>query len=81
MAVRVLFFATIAELAGTREMFLESAGIPDAGSVFDRIVRDVPSLEPRRNTILLAVNNEFARPDTPVRDGDEIALFPPVSGG
>ena len=28
-----------------------------------------------------AVNGEFARPDDPVADGDEIALFPPVTGG
>ena len=81
MAVRVLFFATIAELAGRREMVLETAGTIDAGSVFDQLAREIPSLETRRNSILLAVNSEFARPETPVRDGDELALFPPVSGG
>ncbi len=81
MAIRVLFFATVAELTGRREMEFESAGQPDAGSVFNHIIRQFPSLESRRDSIIIAVNSEFARPDTPVRDGDEIALFPPVSGG
>jgi molybdopterin converting factor subunit 1 len=80
MAIRVLFFATIAELTGKRELVLDES-YPDAGSVFQHLAREFPSLESRRNTILFAVNSEFARPDTPVRDGDEVALFPPVSGG
>jgi sulfur-carrier protein len=32
-------------------------------------------------SVLTAVNQEIARPDTPIRDGDEIAIFPPVTGG
>jgi molybdopterin converting factor small subunit len=32
-------------------------------------------------TVRCAVNQEFARPDTPVAAGDEIAFFPPVTGG
>jgi molybdopterin synthase sulfur carrier subunit len=31
--------------------------------------------------VLAAVNQEMARPDTPVADGDELAFFPPVTGG
>jgi molybdopterin converting factor subunit 1 len=81
MAIRVLLFATIADLAGTSEVTLEALGHPDAGSILDRLIRAYPSLETRRNLILFAVNSEFARPDTPVCDGDEIAFFPPVSGG
>jgi len=32
-------------------------------------------------SLLAAVNMEYARPDQPVRDGDEVAFFPPVTGG
>lgn len=31
--------------------------------------------------LMAAVNQEMARPETPVRDGDEVAIFPPVTGG
>jgi sulfur-carrier protein len=32
-------------------------------------------------TVLVAVNQEMARPETSIQDGDEVALFPPVTGG
>ncbi len=31
--------------------------------------------------VRVAVNQEYARPDHPLREGDEVALFPPVTGG
>jgi molybdopterin converting factor subunit 1 len=81
MGIRVLFFATLADIAGLHEITLESAGLPDVNSVFVRSARDFPALEAHRKSILFAVNSEFARPETPVHDGDEVAFFPPVSGG
>ena len=34
-----------------------------------------------RKAVRAAVNREFAEPDTPVAPGDEVAFFPPVTGG
>jgi sulfur-carrier protein len=34
-----------------------------------------------RSRLRVAVNQDFARPDAPVRAGDEVAIFPPVTGG
>ena len=31
--------------------------------------------------VLMAVNLDYVKPDAPVRDGDEVAFFPPVTGG
>lgn len=81
MSIRVLFFASLADIAGTRETAVDSAGIPDVISIFDRFAKEFPALESHRSSVLLALNSEFARPNSPVRDGDEVAFFPPVSGG
>jgi molybdopterin converting factor subunit 1 len=81
MSIRVLFFATLADLTGMREAELEAAAFPNVASIFERFAREFPPLEARRPSVLCAVNAEFARPDSPVRDGDEVAFFPPVSGG
>ncbi len=81
MSIRVLFFASLAEITGMRETRVPAADFPDAGSVFDKFAADFPPLEACRASVLFAVNSEFARPGSPVRDGDEIAFFPPVSGG
>ena len=81
MSIRVLFFASLADITGAREFAVDAAGFTDIHSVFDSFVRDYPALESHRSSVLFAVNSSFAHAETPVRDGDEIAFFPPVSGG
>jgi molybdopterin synthase sulfur carrier subunit len=81
MSIRVLFFASLADIAGTRETTVDAAAVTDIASVFDKFARESPSLEKYRSSVLFALNSEFARPGSQVRDGDEVAFFPPVSGG
>lgn len=50
-------------------------------SLFDQYARRFPSLAGMASSIVLARNQEFAGPATPLADGDEIAFLPPVSGG
>lgn len=81
MSLHILFFASLADISGMRETRLDAAGFTDVQSVFEKFAKDFPGLAAYRASLLSAVNSEFARPDAPVHDGDEIAFFPPVSGG
>ncbi len=81
MSIRVLFFASLSDIAGMRETSVDPSGFTDVLSVFDKFAKDFPSLEKYRSSVLFALNSEFASSDSPVQDGDEVAFFPPVSGG
>ena len=81
MSIRVLFFASISDIVGMRETSVDAADFKDVKSIFDRFARQNPSLETYRSSVLYALNSEFARSGSPVHDGDEVAFFPPVSGG
>jgi molybdopterin synthase catalytic subunit len=74
-------FAIQRELAATREVTLE---LPAGASVADAwaaLEARYPVLAPGRPSVRFAVNGEYAGPDTPLADGDEVAMIPPVSGG
>jgi molybdopterin synthase sulfur carrier subunit len=81
MSIRVLFFASISDIIGMRETSVHAADFKDVKSIFDRFAQEKSSLEAYRSSVLCALNSEFARMDSPVHDGDELAFFPPVSGG
>lgn len=81
MRVRVRLFAAIAEAAGTRDLTLEFADGALAGDARDAVAARYPSVALVCARVALAVNAEYAPPEQPLRDGDEVALIPPVSGG
>jgi molybdopterin synthase catalytic subunit len=69
------------DIAGVGGETLELAEGATLGSVFDGYAAKFPELERRRSSIMLARNQEFGTPATPLADGDEVAFLPPVSGG
>ena len=79
--VRVRLFAIQRQLAGRREVDLELP--PDASieSAWSALVAIHPSLAPGRAYVRFARNADYAGADTPLADGDELAIIPPVSGG
>ena len=79
--VTVRFFALYRERAGQSELSLElSPGATVSGAVAE-IRHLFPGLAPATVDIVVAVNAEYAEPDTALYDGDDLALIPPVSGG
>ncbi len=76
MSITVRFFASLRERLGRDQDVIDSEGIRCAVDVWNRVAQT-----PLPGNTLVAVNMEYARPDQPVRDGDEVAFFPPVTGG
>jgi len=81
MRVTVRLFARLRDLAGAGELEREVASGANARAVWTALVRDFPDLDPYETSVSTAVNAEYARMDTPLSDGDEVAFLPPVSGG
>ena len=79
MKVRVLFFGATADAAGKREVQIEIDDGSDTGTVADLILENYPALE--HHKLLFAVNAQYADPGHMILDGDELAIFTPVSGG
>ena len=79
--VRVLFFGAAREAAADEaELTVEEGTTARAG--VERLFERYPDLRRFGPSLLVAVNQEYARDlEVVLRDGDELALFPPVSGG
>lgn len=81
MHVRVRLFASFAEIARWREKDVELPDGATAGDVLALLRKGPLLVLPRTAKPLLSVNRAHVPPDHPVHDGDEVAIFPPVSGG
>lgn len=81
MSVRVLFFASIADLAGARQIAVEPERGLTVGELRRRLEKEYPKLAGKLGKCAAAVNQAVVGADGPVADGDEVAFLPPVSGG
>ncbi len=81
MLVRVLFFGGLREALGTKESSEELAEGATVGALRARLADRAPEMRTLEGRLRIAVNQEFARDDAELHDGDEVALLPPVSGG
>src|SRR6266478_1681729 len=81
IAVRTRLFARLREQAGTDAASVEVRPGSTVEHVYDALRKSHPGLEANRESVRVAVNQEFADWDAIVSDGDEVVFIPPVSGG
>lgn len=77
MSIKVRYFASLRERMGRIEETMNPEGIHTVAELW----KAVNEGRPLPDNILCAVNMEYASPEAVVRDGDEVAFFPPVTGG
>ncbi len=80
LRVKVLLFASYREKACMGRLTLELDQGATVGDLAGAMRAKFPGL-PEPGRIVVAVNNEYQEHDFVLRDGDEAALIPPVSGG
>ena len=79
--IRVLFFGAARDVVDANQLELSLDAPATVSSAFQKLVASFAPLERFGRSLLFAVNQEYATPETVLRDKDELAIFPPVSGG
>jgi MoaE-MoaD fusion protein len=79
--VSVLFFGASRDAVGEEEINFKLRSPANAANALEQLLVAYPSLRRFGKSLLFAINQEYARPDQQIADGDELAVFPPVSGG
>jgi molybdopterin converting factor subunit 1 len=79
--VKLLFFATLRDRAGTRSMELDIPSDLTVQGLKDRLSAEYPALKESMSSVLITINREYAFDDAIIPQDAELAMFPPVSGG
>jgi molybdopterin converting factor subunit 1 len=81
MKVHIRLFAGLHDLIGERNVTLELSEGATVADLRDQLSRRYPVVTPYLPTLVCAVDEEYVTPDHALREGDDVALIPPVSGG
>lgn len=79
--VRVLFFSLLKEKVGASELSLTLDAPATGEDLLDRLEAAYPRIADHRSSLRLAVNQEYVDTDVSLKEGDEVAVITPVSGG
>ena len=79
--IKLLFFATIRDRAGTKSMELDVPENLTVQELKDKIADDYPNLKDSMKSVLITINREYAFDEAVIPQNAEMAMFPPVSGG
>lgn len=81
MKVRVLYFASVRDQTGRPQEEIELGEGATAGDLLTELSSRYPRLGGLVSSLMVSVNQDYAEKTAALRDGDEVALIPPVSGG
>ena len=81
MNVTVRLFAAIRQQAGWREKEIQLVDGATVASLFATLTAEQPDFDLSSRSVYAAVNQQYVQQDAVLTDGDEVAIFPPVSGG
>jgi MoaE-MoaD fusion protein len=81
MQVKLLFFATLQDIVGARQLQLDVPAGSTIGDLLTRLEVSYPRIKDYRPVLLTAINEDYVGKDARISEGDEVAIFPPVSGG
>ena len=79
--VKLLFFASLKDIVGSRQLDFDVPSGATVNDLLERLEARYPGLRPYRSIVLTSLNEDYVERSTVVSDGDEVAIFPPVSGG
>lgn len=79
--VKMIYFAQAREAAETRGEEFSLDGQASVSTAVSKAFDAHPKLRPLEKTLKVAVNEEISQEDAPLKNGDRVALLPPVVGG
>ncbi len=81
MTVRVLIFGVLADRLGRRDVSVDLPAAATVAALLDELAQRHEAIAAMRGNLAVAVNMAYARPADELREHDEVAIIPPVSGG
>lgn len=81
MTVKILFFSVLRDKVGRDDLEVSLGSAMSGKQLLDKLSMDFEAIQLYRNVIRIAVNESYVKEDYELKNGDEVALITPVSGG